>query len=71
MANKRPVKNSVNRILTLVAFLAFTFTKAYGMTSGSLTVAVLPVPIPEPSTYAAIFGLASIGFAIIRRRHRR
>lgn len=66
------MKNSVNRILTLVAVIAFTFTKAYGMTPGSLTtVAVLPVPIPEPSTYAAIFGLASIGFAIIRRRHRR
>ena len=68
------MKNRISRILTLVAFPAFAFTKAHGMTSGlssSLTVAVLPVPIPEPSTYAAILGLTSLGFVIIRRRRRR
>jgi hypothetical protein len=35
---------------------------------GSLTFNV--TPIPEPSTYAAILGLASLGFVMIRRRQK-
>lgn len=36
-------------------------------TSDALTVSA----IPEPSTYAAIFGAGALGFALWRRRNRR
>lgn len=43
---------------------AFTFTES----SGILNIAA--AAIPEPSTYAAIFGLAILGLAALRRRRR-
>jgi autotransporter-associated beta strand protein len=36
-------------------------------TNGVLTISL--APIPEPSTYAALAGLALLGFAALRRRH--
>jgi|GEM_PF-3094996 len=48
-----------------------TFTVQTGATSGSVTLNQFTVSvIPEPSAYAAIFGMAAVGLVALRRRSR-
>lgn len=57
-------------------YLSFSYTTAngdvlfVGMDSASQGFTINATPIPEPSTYAMLFGLGALGFVIIRRSRR-
>jgi hypothetical protein len=44
------------------------FNDSAGYSNASITSYSVTSAVPEPSTYAAIMGLASVGFVMIRRR---
>jgi hypothetical protein len=68
-----PINGSLTFNETTLADLGLTLgqTGTYTTTSGNNSVSFEAVQVPEASTYAFGFGLATIGCAVIRRRARR